>query len=84
VRVEEPRLRARWLRWMTVPAVTEVWRPQSAHSRAGPIPFQFPPLATAAQRADEPVRPPAFDQISGASQFIGKPRLKGLARHRAI
>ena len=30
------------------------------------------------------IRPPAFDQITGASQFIGKPRLEGLARHRAI
>ena len=28
-------LSGRWLRWMAVPAVTEVWRPQSAHSRVG-------------------------------------------------
>ena len=84
VRGEEPRLEGQ------VAAVDDCPRRYRGLATAvgtllrGTIPFQFPTLATAALGTDEPVRPPMFDKITGASLLIGKTRLEGLARHRAI
>ena len=63
-------------RCIAVPAVIEVWRPQSRHSYKRGRLFRLRRAALAAARADEPVRPAPFEQEGRAARFVRKCLLK--------
>src|SRR4029077_233231 len=68
---------------ITVPAVTEVCRPQPAHSQVNRFP-KFPAPHPAASRADEPDRPTPLKQMPRACRFVRKTLCELSTRHRTI
>jgi len=57
---------------MTVPTVTEVWRPQPAHSVVHGLRFQRPAAFAAARRTDETLGPTLLCEIRRAGGFVRK------------
>jgi hypothetical protein len=61
---------------MMVPAATEVWRPQPAHSNVQALVSSCQGFATTAARANKPVGPTRRDQIPDARRLVAEALLE--------